>query len=483
MDFPLVPWRPDEGETMATVVADNVLPQKNGYGPMKSLYVPSTATALPAAPKGLISVVLDSGVWRSYAFTTDSIYQLQSDYTWGSAVATGYACPQAYNWSAVHFGKYLLYTNTTDGLYQYNVEAGGSPTAITDAGNPAWIFAIENFIVALNCLDSTGARNNRLIRTSLINDQTNWVGGDYQALADGGELLAGFDLNDGMALILQQRALALMNFHSNPGGAVFGLEKIADGKGTVSAQSCVSFDGVVFYLSTDGFYKFSLGEGNVPIGAEKVNRWFLELVDQSYFELVQGSVDPLNKMVWWRFKRADDASTTVSEVLLGYDWQLNEFVTATEQTAYLSYLASVGVTWDAASGTWDAQTLTWDDRALLGSEPLFAALDESYKFGLFTGDNAAATLTTFVGNSPSTGLVEWATPITDAVSPTLELGVKDVLSSAITWKTAASKQASGRVPLRGRGKNLQFRLNIPAGAVWSYARGIDHVVAKQGGPR
>jgi hypothetical protein len=66
---------------------------------------------------------------------------------------------------------------------------------------------------------------------------------------------------------------------------------------------------------------------------------------------------------------------------------------------------------------------------------------------------------------------------------TLELGVKDRLDGTITWQTAQSKGENGAAPLDGRGLNIQFRSNFPAGATWNYAKGIDQVIGSRQGPR
>jgi hypothetical protein len=84
---------------------------------------------------------------------------------------------------------------------------------------------------------------------------------------------------------------------------------------------------------------------------------------------------------------------------------------------------------------------------------------------------------------PSSALVSWCTPDSDASSSTIALGVSDERATTMTWKTAASKANSGRVPLRGRGKVIGFRETIPAGASWNYANGINDVVLAAGGVR
>lgn len=471
-------YLPDRGELASpVVVADGVIPLADGWGPYPSLFTPSTATVLASAPRGVFSVVLNSGAWEAFGFTASAFYMLGADYTWGTAVASGYACPTGYDWSAIHFGTKLLYTNTADGMRAYDIEAGGAPVYISGAGDPAWVFSCANFVVALNCKDSLGNRNNRLIKTSGFNDQTNWTsdGADYQELADGESLLCGFDLKQNTALLIQQRALVLMQFGNAAGGAQFSLSKVSDGRGAVGARSCVSFDGIVFGLATDGFFVFDLSSGLQFIGANQVDRTFLAAVDQTQFNLVQGSIDPLNKVVMWRYKRTIDNSTTVSEVAIGYEWNLKRWFTITEQTSYLTRLATVAVTYDAATGTYDSQTLTYDDLSLSGAAPLFGALDENYKFSLWTGPSLLATLTTSVAAPGVRMKILWARPVTDALSPTLDLGVKDLLSSTITFQGPIALSEGGRVPLEGQGLFYQMRLIIPRGDTWSYANGIEDI--------
>jgi hypothetical protein len=500
MDVPFGPWQPDLGETQSMVIADNVLPHVSGYGPRPSLYVPSAAQALPAAPAGVFSFVTDTGVWGAFLFTSPSMYQLQSDFTL-SLISAGFACPVGFDWSAIHFGTKFLFTNTTNGLQSYDVEAGGAVSYIAGAGDPEYIFTCANFVVALNCIDNAGNRNNRLIKTSGFNDQTNWTldGADYQALASGEKLVAGFDLKNNTGLILQTHALTLISFGNAPGGAQFTLAKVADGKGSVGARSCVSFDGRVFYLDTDDFYLYSgdnvlqadgtASHGLKAIGANAITRWFLGQVDQSLMYLVQGSADPLNKVVTWRYKRPIDSSTTVSQVAIGYEWNIGRWFTLTEATAYLARFSTVGVSYNAATGSYDSQTLQYDDRFWFGNAPLAGGLDANYKFGVFTGPSLEAHITTQLMNNPISGKILWGTQITDALAPSLELGVKDNFTDAVTWTAASLPGESGRTPLEGRGLNIQFRQTIPAGDMgatgtgWMYTVGIDHLASAPGGAK
>lgn len=486
--IPFGPFAPDAGETTPgiSMVANGVLPLADGYGPVASLVTPGSSSALPGAPRGLISTILRDGTNQVFAFTADTIQQLQTDYSW-LEIENGYSCTSGDDWSAEPFGSQLLYTNTTDGLQAYDLESPGTPTYIADAGDPREIFTCSNAVVALDCLDQVGDRNNRLIMTSQRGNHTNWKnkGADYQPLEDGGALVCGKDLKNNAAVVFQEDAMQLMQFGNVGGGAAFSLAKIAAGRGSIGKRSVVAFDGVVYFWATNGFWRFSLGGGIEPLGAGKIDNWFFKRVDQSNLAAIQMAVDPQKKIVWTAWKRAGAADEPAHDIL-GYSWEHNKFCTGTETVSYLGRIATPGYTLNTASAAFgvldDAPAIPLDDRFWQGGQPVFAALDGDYKFAAFSGASAAATLESSVQNSPVTGLMTWATGIDDA-GGTLELGVKDDLQDTIAWKDAVAKVSAGRFPIRGRGMNCAFRRNIPAADDWTYAKGMDHVKGSAGGPK
>jgi hypothetical protein len=486
MDYPFGLLAPDQGELTpgALMVADGVQPLAEGYGPFPSLEVSATATALSAAPRGLFSYQTADGSWGVVGFTETTVEAKQADDTW-LAIDSGLACTSGDDWCAVRFGTKLLYTNTTQGMRAYDVESGGAASAVSAAQSPRWMFECGNILFLLDCLDSAGNRNNKLIRSSALSDHTNYTtrGADYQSLESGGALIWGGRLTDTTALVLQQSAVKLIQV-GGVGGPLWGIVSISEGFGSVGAKSCVAFDGAVFWLATDGFRMFSGGVIE-RIGAGLVDQWFLDRVDQTNLSLVQGSIDPFRKNVLWRWKRSSGSSDVIFEDVIGYNWAFKRWFTLTVQTTYLGYTSSPAITWDSldASVTWDTYTYTWDSRFLQGGQPLFGALNADYKFGYFAGTALAATLEGAVASNGVTGLVNWALPADDSDDGTLQLGVKDRLNDATTWKTGAAKVASGRTPQRGRGKVVAFRRNIDAGSTWTYAKGVDYVQANRGGPR
>lgn len=486
MDYPFGPLAPDQYELTpgAMMTADGVQPLAQGYGPFPGLTVTSGATALSGAPRGLISYQTADGTWAVAGFTASTVELKATDDTW-SSIDSGLSITAGDDWCALRFGTKLLYTNTTQGLRAYDVEAGGAASAVSAAKAPRWIFECGNILFGLDCLDKNGARNNRLIRTTAFSDHTNWTtkGADYQPLESGGALIWGGRLTDTTALVLQQRAGRIIQV-GGAGNVLWGTQSIFEEFGSVGAKSVVAFDGMVFWLATDGFRMFGPG-GYSQIGAGLVDQWFLDRVDQADLSLVQGSIDPFRKNVLWRWKRSGGVSDITFEDIIGYNWQFKRWFTLTVQTSYLGYTASPAPTWDAlaASVTWDTYDYIWDSRFLQGGQPVFGALNGDYKWGSFAGSNLAATLEGAVMANRVTGLINWAVPSDDSDDGTLQLGVKDALNDATTWKTGAAKVASGRTPQRGRGKVVAFRRNITSGSTWTYAKGVDYIEANTGGPR
>ena len=487
--IPWGPFRPDTGgpNSGMAATADNVLPQSApvaggiGYGPFAQFTTLAGAGALSGAPRGAISLALKSGAWNVFFATSSTIEQLASNYTF-SSIETGRSVTSGDDVSFCKFDDYLLNSDTTDGFKAYNVETPAGNNAVSGAPTARFIFTCNNVVFGLDC-----DGNNRRVQSSKLGDHTDWITGGANRidLPDGGALVAGCDLKNGYGLIFQESAMRLINFNEAPDGALYSLKKAADGRGSVGARSVISFDGTVYYLASDGFYRFDLANGNQPIGAEKVNRWFLSQISTANLSLVQGVIDPENKVILWRFPSVLTGSTLIFDRVLGYDWQLNEFFTLTVNTTFFARIQTPALTLDAMDslGVLDTITQPLDDRFFQGGQPLFGGLDSNYKFATFSGSPMAATLQSATINNPVSGMVGRCTPISDAPNSTIQLGVTDSLATALTWKTAASRSRAGAVPLRGRGLNIAFKEAIPAGETWTYSNGVDHVRASQDGPR
>ena len=482
MQFPYGPFAPDAKETAGGIlmVADGIIPLVEGYGPAPALATPLSATALPGTPRGVISMFQGDGTNVVFGFTDTTAYQLNSAYGWTSVGGPFTAPPVGNDWSLTQFGNKLLATNVNHGLTQYDIEIPAGFASIASAGNPREVFVCANYVVALDCEDDAGNRDNRLIRTSVLGNQNDFTGtgSDYQQVEDGGRLIGGLDLKNNAALIFQDNAIRLLQFGGTSTGA-FSLLKVSDGRGSVGRRSITGLDGVCYWLSTDGFKAYA-GGGIEHIGAGLVDDWFLSRVDVSNLSKVQASLDPVNKIVVWRYQSLSNTSETVFTDIIGYSWQFRKWFTWTVDTMFLTQIATPGITLDAMGtdyGPLDDIDIPLDSRFWQGGQPVFAALNSLGQYATFTGGNLAAVFETGTSNSPFAGTINRATPIDDAVGGTLQIGVKDQLSDPLEWKDGDEKTSSGYVNVRGTGQNLAWRRNIPENTPWSYAKGVDNIVA------
>src|SRR5688572_2701163 len=98
MMLALGPFRPDVADTnpgvLANLVNGALKPDSAGvaYGPLSGLVVADTAVALPSAPKGHLTCVTASGVYRNFVATSTNIYLIAADGT-HSSVGSGFALP------------------------------------------------------------------------------------------------------------------------------------------------------------------------------------------------------------------------------------------------------------------------------------------------------------------------------------------------------------------------------------------------------
>jgi hypothetical protein len=473
-------WRPYAGPNSGFAeIAAGVIPQHAeggiGYGPMPGLEVPvdGTPTALPAAPRGSLAVRLFDGSYKQYFATASNIYVMTSAYGWTS-IDSGRTVTDGYDVSMAHFGSYLLNTDTTDGFKAYNVETPAGNNAVSGAPAAAYIFVCNNVIFALNC-----DGNNRRFKSSGIGDHTAWKtkGANGKTLEDGGALICGFDLKNGAGVMLQDDAVRGIQFGSG-GGSLYSIYKIADGKGSVGARSAKAFDGTVYWLSTDGFYRMRAGGLPEPIGAERVDRWFFEQVATDELVNVQCAIDPYRKIVWWRVNNFS---------LLGFAWALNggagAWFTASVTTTALTSIATSGLLADDWDVVADDQDIVMDSRFFDGGQPVFAALNSDRIFATFTGAPTAHTLRTCVLTNPNTGIGNWITPRSSGEDLLYSVDTSDSLDETMTSSGLTGKVRNGAVPLRFRGLNIRFTEFGSAGDDWSFSNGIDYPKRSQGGPR
>lgn len=481
------PWRPDAASPNSgfALTATNARPKRSGqimgYGPVAGLVQAVGAAALPADPRGDVSLVKADGTYEVYFATATNIYQMDSAFQFAS-VASGLNITAGDDMSFCAFGAYLINTNTTDGMNAYNFETPAGNNAISGAPSARFVFSANNVLFALDC-----DGNNRRMQTSGIGDPFAWdsKGADGKTFEDGGALISGCDLQNGAALIGQANAIRLIQFGGAPGGALYRPSKVADGLGVIGPRAMIGFNGKAWWISSRGPYEYALGGQPRPIGEGKVAQWFLDQISTEDLLKVQAFIDPESNIVGWRYRSNNDTSQTIWSKALCYDYEIGEWFVMDVDTALITRIATAGYTVDGpyASVLVDDNDTPVDDRLYQGGQPKLAALDDELKLATFSGTPMAATLETSEMTNLKHQRITGVQAIIDTASATVRLAYKQRLQDSLLYGSSVSIDVDGFAPVDEAGKVYALEMTVPAGTLWTNAEGFDGIEGNRGGPR
>jgi hypothetical protein len=450
----------------------NALPVANGWGPMPGLT--EISDALGSECRGAVYVRTAAGTFRIIAGTETALYELDTtDYSWTdvSGPSAPYAVPLQDSWTFTRYGDQLVAHNISDPIQVYDITAGGVFGDLAGSPPKAKYSWVSGDFLVLGYLEGTAGE--KTVRWSAQNNIEAWtigkLGADIQELPEGDEVMGGFGETGGFTVI-QRAGMQFFPFAPSS-GFTFTRTVLNPKQGTLAPRSIVSIGpGRFFYLSEDGFFG---GVDRQPIGAERVDAWFLTQINQTYLAEVQGAADPFEKIVWWKYKALDGLSYR-----LGYDWQLDRWCTTDLQVGEMVALATPAITWDGLDllyASIEDVAEPFDSRLFSGGRPTFATFTSDNKLAYFTGPNLQATLDTadVEMDGMSRSFVNGARVTTDATTFTLQDGVAATHGGAVTFSTANTANRAGLVPFRSDGRLHRFRLTIPEATVWSIASSVN----------
>jgi hypothetical protein len=470
MDIKFGEWLPDQpGVTGAVTDAKNCYPVANGYAPF-----PSEANYSDDAAQALLITFAGKfgGATTLFAAGATQIYKFDSnDASLDAATTTGYTAVQG--WDVTQFGAKMILANGQDKLQAWELNSSTN-FADLDAAAPTakFVTVVKDFVVAANV---PGGEENK-VYWSDINDETDWTPGaasqsDFQIMPDGGDItgLAGGEYG----LIFLERAIYRMTYAGSP--FFFQFDAISRSLGCISNGSIAQYGGFTYFLADDGFYSCD-GQSVKSIGAERVNRWFFEnAVPGDISSGMSATVDPIRKLVIWRF-----SGTFATKYLLIYSIDLDRWSYAITTTTSISFVLTPSATLeqvDNYSASIDALEIPLDSAVFAGGRLLFAGVSGS-KIIAFSGQPKTANITTgdiAIGRST----VTLARPTVDGGSCSIAVSSRDLLNETIEFGTDVAADAENRVSLRSNGEYHRLRLT-PTGANWTTAVGLSVDVTKQG---
>ena len=412
--LPVDEWLPDlpdfPGEHGGSQVVRNVVPLTPlSYGPLNAPM--AVSDALTARCQGAAGFFKPNGNMIIAAGDATKLYILRKgdDYIWQNAtrlVGGPYGIGVDDFWEFDHFNDRILAVNLADAPQVFQVGVDTHFSAL--AGSPpkaAHMAVIKNAFVMLGYIND-GTVRPQTVRWCGAGDPTDWStpgsvaaaavqAGETNLYGDYGTIQAirgGLAAADG--LVLMQYGIRRILYSGPPD--IFQFLPAENATGTPAPHSAVIRGGTCTYLGYDGWYS-SDGANSTPIGANKIDKTFLDDLDLNYFERVVGASDPNNKMMWWCYPSRSSASG-LCDRLLGYNWQIGRWTLGEVTAEALCRVINFGYTLDelytVLGYTLDNLPASLDSPIWAGGTLQMALFDGAHKLNYLTGAPLSPTIET-----------------------------------------------------------------------------------------
>lgn len=439
----------------------------------------STAHGYAVSDTVTVAAVTNTSVNGSFTIastpTTTTFTYAQTGTNITSVADTGTTSIPAYNtsgdlrWRFTQFGETLIAANGESKLQGFNLNSSSIFNDLSaDAPIARYVTVVRDFVVS-GYIEDVSTYNQR-IQWSALNDETSWTPSattqaDYQDIPDGGSIMG---ITGGeFGLVFLERSIFRMSYVGSP--LVFQFDNISRNLGCYEPNSIIQYQGTSFFLSDDGFYACD-GQKVIPIGNEKVNRYFYSDLNDGLLHSMSTAIDPFRKLVIWAYA---SKSSAVVDSLLIYNFETNKWSSGTTDASWIAASSTPSVTLEGldAFGTLETIETSFDSRVWLGGKVQFAGV-RGANIITFSGANNTAYLETGDIEIPgSTSAITMAKPIVDFGSGSVAIATRRLLSEQITFSDQTAADAENRVSLRSIGR--YHRLQLTPTGQWQTAIGLD----------
>lgn len=467
-------WMPDQPSVSGALTdAKNVVSLAIGYGPFPTPVIFSSSDAAENLTS-LYAAKNPSGNTELFAAGASKIYTVSG--TGGiTQVKTGMTTGAGDRVRFTQFGKTVISTNNADRLQAWTL---GTSTSFADLSATApiakFITVVRDFVVCANLLETT--QQQYRVRWSAINNETDWTENvntqsDYQDIPDGGQIVG---IRGGeFGLVFLERAIHRMTYVGTP--FIFQFDNISRGKGCMVAGSIAQYQGITFFLSDDGFYMCD-GQNVTTIGAEKIDRFFLQDASEADYGSMSAAVDPIRKLVIWNYKTVNG-----NRSLIIYNFKTQKWTYGDAGTDFLAEASTSSVTLeslDSISSSIDALTTSLDSQLYVGGK-YFLGGTLATRVMTYTGANQTGVIATGDLDTGTNSVVTLARPIIDNGSANVAIASRTLLNQGVSFNTAVAASTENRVPLRSAGRYHRLKIT-PTGDNWDNAISVDVDITPQG---
>ncbi len=484
MRVPLGKWTPDLAPMLVQqglMVATNVVPVSGGYGPIGAL-TNIDSQVLSAAPRGIVTGVLDDGQNFFFAATETTIERFQEvggTASWNdvSRTSPAYTIIGQRRWNLVQFGQNIIATSYVNETQGFDL---ARDTEFSDVGaacpRAAHATVSENFLVLGDLVDAVLGVNHNAIGWSAIGNPYGWPvpgtdtatavlsgqqvfegdGGWVQGLVSGSEVLA----------VFQERSIWRGDFVG--GDVVWQFNRVEANHGLLIKDATVSFGRSVFYISEDGFRIFDY-TGSQNIGKDVVNDFFFNDYDNSFPDSVTVRRDPDQTRIFVSYPGAGNTDGRPNKILI-WDYELDSWSVIEAEHWELSDAGTITASLDAPATAGDPDELedppqdeeSFDDRPSVSGSVQIGAFDSTFRLSQFNGVGLAGTLETgdIEVNPGQRSTVTAVRPIVDGEETTVQVAPLDRRFDTVSFSEAATMAPDGNCYLRSDGRYHRFRCNL-----------------------
>lgn len=466
------------------IVANNCVPAEGGYSPF---YGPEESpTTVTRSGGGTASTFLSPVKGAQLFFRNDGTAIIAGGSETRLFVRVGATAEETAVAASVVDGEFWDFAQFNDFVFatsiandpQYLTDIDTDTTWSTLPGTPPKARYCERFADFLMLGNIDGAPN-RIQWSSFNSPAGSWTAsrltqaGSADLNPTQGEITA--LVGGRYPMVLQERGMSLVQYVGPP--TVWQVSLVSEDRGCTAPFSVATIGSQTYFLSQDGF-GMTNGSEFIPIGSQRVNKWFFETADNASINRTQAAVDWANRSIIWSFR---SVGATVNDRLLIYSWEENRFSTATLSSDWL-----VGSRVDATSlEDLDALFATLEDVDPSMDSAIWLAGDRV--MGAFISSGSLATFNTLNGTAlqadwetgafqPSPGVrafVSEAQPVLDASDWTMQVAAVAADNERMeATSTYNSPGVNGAIPLRADGKEMRLAARMPAAAIWRRAQGL-----------
>ena len=461
-------WLPDQPDydNSGLTVATNTIATAKGYKPVKSLA--DFSNAGDSRLRGVFASEDSSGNAVIFAGNETKLYKYNGSTNNLDDVSKsgGYSLGTNERWRFAQFdSKIIAVGGQSQTIQVFDLNTSSLFEDIATGVNARFVAVVRDFVFTGH--NSTGLNNTRW---SGLGDSTTWASSqatqaDNQSISDLGAVTGIVGGED--ATIFCETGIVVARYVGTP--LIFQFSTVESNRGCNFAGSIVNVAKNIYYYTDDGFYVFNQRNGSVPIGFEKVDRFFQNDFNTVNKHRLYSAVDPQNKVIMWAYPSKSSASGDPDKILV-FNYALNKWSLLTEATDLLASILTPATTLeglDAISGNnLDSMTTSLDSDAFKGGNLLFAG-SNSNKIQTFTGTNLAMTLTTgeFEHSNKRISMIKEVRPFyekasTDSTTISVQLASRNTTFDDFSFGSALSVNADGFAPSRQSGRYHRVQVNL-----------------------